>query len=1049
MSTLNELLARAQEVRDEQAVGGNTALRVGQLLTDIIQWCADADADFVESVEHYVALLNERDGIINWWQSRVILLKTMGSDFDDVDVSTLNDGDLYYDNVGQWLFERENGGSANGHHPSEGVLYVNLATKTAYQWDGASFQVAIEGGGGTSSITAFTNYVVKNSTSELPTTGNANTGYIVGTHVYAYVGTGGDTADGKYQDLGDITGPQGEQGPAGADGKSAYQSYYDTTSDNPKMTEAQWVASLKGETGATGPQGEPGPQGNSGVASADGVIVVNNLTEGGTNVEVDGVTKVKVLSAEMGKELGESVQELNEEKAAVEDSDKVVLNQPILNLYGVEGEDFWYIPGYKTTTNGTVVEDTSATPATLVLIKMRGSVITVRGIALAYTKDNGPWFTTDTKPSLSNPTVDDDGNAITYSSTYKSDAVTNLEVSKAYILAKVGSGGSVTIAYFSSLPDTTQQYRIKSLNGGVQFVASDVEGISKFTFEALDGAFTQKLNQLDTSQYLDGYKLGQNNSPKIVAASGWRILLQEIPSNLTNLVIIGQKGTGGYAYEAAVLIDENFNIVKTANGSGTSVRYYMMTSIPADAKYLVLNLIGTGTSLAYSPSDLCVLYDVDNLKQYDSGKYPYLDRLYAKKDELSTIAHNVQYEDFPENKISAKYVTAYTQARNITFTFSVDASEKYIYWRLPYSGHRTGTGVFVQYDGNDNVLSDVAPDSVSNLLPTKTTLDGYFSSQRALVKLASGCTKIKFNFNWVSSLNHQDAQVLIDSGHKVYLLKDRVIPHRKPRVVSIDGIKLNHTDKTPLEGLTICCFGDSITDFGSSSAKGGYPRYIQDNYDCACIDYARGSARFIDASNTDPTMDTNPGTPGNGVAGNENNKVSVQIRWCIREMTEEGIVPDVAIINGGTNDCFGTVDYGTLETALANYPNATDAVHTNFYDCVCYFVSKLREAFPNIKIFLSTVTKTLANDSHETSVLTWNQHVFEAASALGLSVIDFHDGCEMSRYPKGTYGQVGNVWKWSHSNPWFNAEESLHPSEKGVQAMAKLVVSEINKWFPK
>jgi len=49
-----------------------------------------------------------------------------------------------------------------------------------------------------------------------------------------------------------------------------------------------------------------GAQGNSGVASADGVIVVNNLTEGGTSVTENGVTKVKVLSAEMGKELANS-----------------------------------------------------------------------------------------------------------------------------------------------------------------------------------------------------------------------------------------------------------------------------------------------------------------------------------------------------------------------------------------------------------------------------------------------------------------------------------------------------------------------------------------------------------------------------------------------------------------------------------------------------------------------------------------------------------------------------------------------------------------------
>ena len=55
---------------------------------------------------------------------------------------------------------------------------------------------------GTGSIAAFTDYAVAESVSALPATGVATTGYIVGNHIYAYVGTGGDTRDGKYQDLG-------------------------------------------------------------------------------------------------------------------------------------------------------------------------------------------------------------------------------------------------------------------------------------------------------------------------------------------------------------------------------------------------------------------------------------------------------------------------------------------------------------------------------------------------------------------------------------------------------------------------------------------------------------------------------------------------------------------------------------------------------------------------------------------------------------------------------------------------------------------------------
>lgn len=37
----------------------------------------------------------------------------------------------------------------------------------------------------------------------------------------------------------------------GSAGKSAYQSYLDTTTDNPKKSESEWVASLKGASGVT------------------------------------------------------------------------------------------------------------------------------------------------------------------------------------------------------------------------------------------------------------------------------------------------------------------------------------------------------------------------------------------------------------------------------------------------------------------------------------------------------------------------------------------------------------------------------------------------------------------------------------------------------------------------------------------------------------------------------------------------------------------------------------------------------------------------------
>lgn len=62
---------------------------------------------------------------------------------------------------------------------------------------------------------AVNGFILIDDIADLPDPGQANMGYIVGTHMYLYVGTGGDTADGKYQDAGEFKGPPGAQGADG------------------------------------------------------------------------------------------------------------------------------------------------------------------------------------------------------------------------------------------------------------------------------------------------------------------------------------------------------------------------------------------------------------------------------------------------------------------------------------------------------------------------------------------------------------------------------------------------------------------------------------------------------------------------------------------------------------------------------------------------------------------------------------------------------------------------------------------------------------------
>ena len=113
---------------------------------------------------------------------------------------------------------------------SESGVYANFAGYTLEAGHIAVFANA-SGAWTASSIdvgsSAIGGFVALDSIADLPESpSDPHIGYIIGTHLYVYVGTGGDTLDGKYKDCGEFRGPTGDQGvgfasvssPATADG---------------------------------------------------------------------------------------------------------------------------------------------------------------------------------------------------------------------------------------------------------------------------------------------------------------------------------------------------------------------------------------------------------------------------------------------------------------------------------------------------------------------------------------------------------------------------------------------------------------------------------------------------------------------------------------------------------------------------------------------------------------------------------------------------------------------------------------------------------------
>lgn len=131
---------------------------------------------------------------------------------------------------------------------------------------------------------------------ELPGTGTAGDAYLdnSGT-LWVYVGSGGDSTNGKFKNAGNIKGPkgdkgdqgeQGEQGPkgdtgqAGADGEDGITptigengNWFLGASDTGKPS--------RGATGAQGPKGDKGDTGAQGPAGKDGQTPTFSINESG------------------------------------------------------------------------------------------------------------------------------------------------------------------------------------------------------------------------------------------------------------------------------------------------------------------------------------------------------------------------------------------------------------------------------------------------------------------------------------------------------------------------------------------------------------------------------------------------------------------------------------------------------------------------------------------------------------------------------------------------------------------------------------------------
>lgn len=151
MATQQELLNQACEIRDAELEGENTALRVGTMLVDIIEYMAQ----FMTSAQLDTALQQVSAGIEAWLEgyaqidsnsglldinhSWFVPLATMGTAFDESSEEyTPAIGEIFYKNQsGYQIFIKTSSSGGTGYPAKVGVVYFNKRTGKSYKWSGS------------------------------------------------------------------------------------------------------------------------------------------------------------------------------------------------------------------------------------------------------------------------------------------------------------------------------------------------------------------------------------------------------------------------------------------------------------------------------------------------------------------------------------------------------------------------------------------------------------------------------------------------------------------------------------------------------------------------------------------------------------------------------------------------------------------------------------------------------------------------------------------------------------------------------------------------
>ena len=130
-------------------LSGGRSLSYGRLKERFSAILTTALGDYVPAetlsnyIEQYLAKL-DTNGALDWQESPLVLLHTMGSTLDNVDgelpAYTLQEGEMFYRNDASYQIFKKLSDHEEGLPAKTGVVYFNLRTWRTYQWTGSMME---------------------------------------------------------------------------------------------------------------------------------------------------------------------------------------------------------------------------------------------------------------------------------------------------------------------------------------------------------------------------------------------------------------------------------------------------------------------------------------------------------------------------------------------------------------------------------------------------------------------------------------------------------------------------------------------------------------------------------------------------------------------------------------------------------------------------------------------------------------------------------------------------------------------------------------------